>query len=364
MCLAFACAYACGAGYGLGALKYTLANFPEVRGMVASFLKPMDGLCAALYTQLHLCLAPTVSGFLLLQATLPPSVALLSLPFLRLFRDTEDSEMERAATVRTFEAAAVLTAALALYLLALSAIESVAAAHARVDDTGVMFGLMCVLVAAFGALPAAHAAWRAKEGPAVGGAGGADAESGERTPLGGGASPGGGGGGGYGATAAGAGAGGAAARELGHMPPRGATAAEASAVDDLSCPALICCAPVRPSTHHHGGGHHHGGHIGTSGDASNGAGQGYGSSDDEGAQLAAHANEADAGADGGGGDGEEEVFGAAKYYAGGSATVRDALGTADYWLTVGIMFLNNAVAYSLLKYVIALIAFIRRSLLR
>ncbi len=315
--------------------------------MVASFLKPMDGLCAALYTQLHLCLAPTVSGFLLLQATLPPSVALLSLPFLRLFRDTEDSEMERAATVRTFEAAAVLTAALALYLLALSAIESVAAAHARVDDTGVMFGLMCVLVAAFGALPAAHAAWRAKEGPA---ASGADAESGERTPLGGDASPGGGGGGGYGATAAGAGAGGAAARELGHMPPRGTTSAEASAVDDLSCPALICCAPVRPSSaHHHGGGHHHGGHIGTSGDASNGAGQGYGSSDDEGAQLAAHANEADAGADGGGGDGEEEVFGAAKYYAGGSATVRDALGTADYWLTVGIMFLNNAVAYSLLK---------------
>jgi hypothetical protein len=95
MCLAFACAYACGAGYGLGALKYTLANFPEVRGMVASFLKPMDGLCAALYTQLHLCLAPTVSGFLLLQATLPPSVALLSLPFLRLFRNTEDSESAR-----------------------------------------------------------------------------------------------------------------------------------------------------------------------------------------------------------------------------------------------------------------------------
>jgi hypothetical protein len=72
--------------------KYTLANFPEVRGMVASFLKPMDGLCAALYTQLHLFAVPTVPAFLLLQASLPPTVAIISLPFLRLFRDTEDSE--------------------------------------------------------------------------------------------------------------------------------------------------------------------------------------------------------------------------------------------------------------------------------
>ena len=60
--------------------------------MVASFLKPMDGLCAALYTQLHLFAVPTVPSFLLLQASLPPSVAIISLPFLRLFRDTEDSE--------------------------------------------------------------------------------------------------------------------------------------------------------------------------------------------------------------------------------------------------------------------------------
>jgi hypothetical protein len=261
--------------------------------------------------------------------------------------------VERNATVRTFEAAAVLTAALALYLLALSAIESVAAAHARVDDTGVMFGLMCVLVAAFGALPAAHAAWRAKEGPLLGD----DAESGERTPLGGGgASP-----GGYGATTAapaGGGASGAAALELGHM-PRGGTG-----VDDVSCPALICCAPVRPGSHGGGSGSGggSGGHGGGGGGnaTGNGAGLGYGSSDDEGAQLAADAAAADAP----GGDAsasasassaaaeeaeEEEVFGAAKYYAGGSATVRDALGTADYWLTVGIMFLNNAVAYSLLK---------------
>ena len=60
--------------------------------MVASFLKPMDGLCAALYTQLHLFAVPSVPSFLLLQASLPPSVAIASLPFLRLFRDTEDSE--------------------------------------------------------------------------------------------------------------------------------------------------------------------------------------------------------------------------------------------------------------------------------
>jgi hypothetical protein len=60
--------------------------------MVASFLKPMDGLCAALYTQLHLFAVPSVPSFLLLQASLPPAVAIASLPFLRLFRDTEDSE--------------------------------------------------------------------------------------------------------------------------------------------------------------------------------------------------------------------------------------------------------------------------------
>ena len=60
--------------------------------MVASFLKPMDGLCAALYTQLHLFAVPSVPSFLLLQASLPPTVAIVSLPFLRLFRDTEDSE--------------------------------------------------------------------------------------------------------------------------------------------------------------------------------------------------------------------------------------------------------------------------------
>ncbi len=111
MCCAFAAAYACGAGYGLGALKYTLANFPEVRGMVASFLKPMDGLCAALYTQIHLCLAPTVAGFLLLQAALPPAVALCSLPFLRLFRNTEDSDSKcfRAFTCVRVVTVGVLT---------------------------------------------------------------------------------------------------------------------------------------------------------------------------------------------------------------------------------------------------------------
>jgi len=70
--------------------------------MVASFLKPMDGLCAALYTQLHLFAVPSVPSFLLLQASLPPTVAIVSLPFLRLFRDTEDSESapRRAAQAR------------------------------------------------------------------------------------------------------------------------------------------------------------------------------------------------------------------------------------------------------------------------
>lgn len=47
----FVLAYGCNAGYALGPLKYTLGNFPEFRGMAAGFLKPMDGLCAAIYTQ-------------------------------------------------------------------------------------------------------------------------------------------------------------------------------------------------------------------------------------------------------------------------------------------------------------------------
>ncbi len=248
--------------------------------------------------------------------------------------------------MRTFEAAAVLTAALALYLLALSAIESVAAAHSRIDDTGVMFGLMAVLVLAFGALPAAHAAWRAKEGPPAETSGSA-AERGERTPIGGSnSSP-----GRYGATeGSGSPSGssgsfaplqaggmhGGPATELGAM-PRGSGAAF---VDDLSCPALVCCVPVRAA----GGG-------GAAEDDA-GGGAAYGSSDDEGEQLAAAAAADDEIASAGtppAAAEEEEVFGAGKYYEGGSATLRDALSTPDYWLTVGIMFLNNAVAYSLLK---------------
>ena len=76
---------------------------------------------------------------------------------------------------------------------------------------------------------------------------------------------------------------------------------------------------------------------------------GYGSSDDEGAEAAAAAAaDAAAGAPAAP-DLEDDVFGAAKYYNGGSTTLRDAFRTPDYWLTVGIMFLNNAVAYSLLK---------------
>ena len=73
--------------------------------MVASFLKPMDGLCAALYTQLHLFAVPSVPSFLLLQASLPPAVAIVSLPFLRLFRDTEDSESACAARPNPSESA-------------------------------------------------------------------------------------------------------------------------------------------------------------------------------------------------------------------------------------------------------------------
>lgn len=49
----FVLAYGCNAGFALGPLKYTLGNFPEFRGMAAGFLKPMDGLCAAIYTQVQ-----------------------------------------------------------------------------------------------------------------------------------------------------------------------------------------------------------------------------------------------------------------------------------------------------------------------
>ena len=215
--------------------------------------------------------------------------------------------MERNATVRTFEIAAVLTAVLALYLLALAAIESVPSLQRRVDDTGVMFGLMALLVLTFAALPFAHAAWRRREGPARG-------EAAPLAPAAAGDAA-----GGYGAAGAAGGSFAPHAAAAGSRAPVAAT--EMARLSSLPADDVAAAEPDAASP-------------------------GYCSSDDEGAEAAAAAA-ADAAA--GAPADVEEVFGASKYYAGGSTTLRDAFSTPDYWLTVGIMFLNNAVAYSLLK---------------
>ena len=216
--------------------------------------------------------------------------------------------------MRTFEIAAVLTAVLALYLLALAAIESVPSLQRRVDDKNVMFALMLLLVLSFSALPFAHAAWRRREGPARG-------EAAPLAPAAEGAGP------GYGSAAA------ADASAGGSFAPH-AAAAGARASGAATELARLSALPDD---------------AGAAADGPEAAPAAYGSSDDEGAEVAAAAAaDVAAGVDAVR-DVEDDVFGAAKYYAGGSTTVRDAFRTADYWLTVGIMFLNNAVAYSLLN---------------
>jgi hypothetical protein len=222
--------------------------------------------------------------------------------------------VERNATVRTFEIAAVLTALLALYLLALAAIESVPSLARRVDDTNVMFGLMLALVATFVALPFAHAAWRRREGPARG----------ESAPLGAAAVA---EGGSYGATAGASAPGGSFAPHAAAAGARAPGAATELARMSSLPPAEADPDSAGPDAEPHG----------------------YGSSDDEGAEAAAAAAADAAAGVAAAPDVEDDVFGAAKYYAGGSTTLRDAFRTPDYWLTVGIMFFNNAVAYSLLK---------------
>jgi len=230
--------------------------------------------------------------------------------------------VERKATVRTFEVAAVLTALLALYLLALAAIESVPSLARRVDDTGVMFSLMAALVLSFSALPFAHNAWRAREGPARDAAG----ARGEAALLG---AAEGGVAGRYGAV-------GPASLSAGPFAPHAAAAGarEPGAATEL---ARMSSLPTDGDQ--------------AAADGARGAtAHGYGSSDDEGAEAAAAAAaDAAAGAAPAAAEVEDDVFGATKYYAGGSATLSDAFRTADYWLTVAIMFFNNAVAYSLLK---------------
>jgi hypothetical protein len=295
----FACAYACGSGYALGGLKYTFSNFPDVRGMVAAFLKPMDGLSAALYTQAGSLLALRVPAFLALQAVVPSLTALAALPFMRLHISTEDSVAERAATIHTFEISAAMTLLLALSLLVLSLLEAPhAASHDSLPALRLMALVPLALLASFALLPWLHSWWR--------GAHVSDdaAAPGEQVPL----------------AASDAFAGYDTMEAPGGVhhgdDPEGET-------DAGGCCAESDAQPHDTLTD-----------SAAAGDGAEGEGQG---------SLARTASDAD-------------VWGAARFYVARSSTVGEALRTLDFWLTTAIYVLNNAIAGAVLNNLSPLLA--------
>ena len=299
----FACAYACGSGYALGGLKYTFSNFPDVRGMVAAFLKPMDGLSAALYTQAGSLLALRVPAFLALQALVPSLTSLATLPFMRLHVSTEDSVAERTATIHTFEMAAAVTLLLALSLLVLSLLE---APHAASHDSLPLLRLLALaplaLLASYAALPWLHDWWRGAHGADP--AGEDVAAHSEQVPLA---------------------ASDAFAGYHTMEAPRGVQHGDdpGGDVDTGGCCAESDAQPHDTLTDRAAGG--------------DGAEQaGVGSF----ARTASDAN----------------VFGAGRFYVTRSSTVGEALRTLDFWLTTSIYVFNNAIAGSVLNNVGPLLA--------
>ena len=146
--------------------------------------------------QVHIVLVPSIAGFLLLQALLPASVALASLPFMTAFRGTLDTGEERRATDKAFSVAASATILLALYVLSLSLVEGLDAGVTQRQLDGGFAGLVLILGSYFWLVPlhafflrseqaaAAAAAAAAGELPGEGLLAGADkADGGSRRPL-------------------------------------------------------------------------------------------------------------------------------------------------------------------------------------
>ena len=294
----FACAYACGSGYALGGLKYTFSNFPDVRGMVAAFLKPMDGLSAALYTQAGSLLALRVPAFLTLQAVVPSLTALAALPSMRLHVSTEDSVAERTATIHTFEMAAAVTLLLALSLLVLSLLEAPhAASHDSLPALRLLALVPLALLASYAALPWLHDWWRGAH------VGDDAAVTGEQVPL---------------AANSDAFAGYDTMEAPGGVHHGDDAGGEADAGG--------CCAESDAQPHDT--------LTDTAGDGVLGQGQG---------SLPRTASDAG-------------VFGSGRFYVTRSSTVGEALSTLDFWLTTAIYVLNNAIAGAVLNNLSPLLA--------
>ena len=334
-CCAFACAYACGSGYALGGLKYTFANYADVRGLVAGFLKPMDGLSAALYTQASCVLGLSVPAFLRLQACVPPLTAVAVLPLLRKHLETEDSVAERIATVHTFEVAAGVTLLLALSLLALALLEvpRTAGNDASMSTLRLLALLPLALLASYGALPALHDWWRSRGDPVV--TPGADAKgslpNAESVPL-----------------VSGGTSRGYAALEVVHQEAKkespsvglpgsvamtafgsccgtGDAGGDDSVIGDDLDPAQLACCTVSQAQPHDT--------LSPPGEADETVNPGGGNQP----QRPAASSSA------GDGDGEDAVFGSQRFYVARSSTVSEALMEWDWWLTTGIYVLNNAI---------------------